>query len=336
MAVNAMVSRRGAILLGKSVACDAFDENRPLRIVTHAHADHVAGLKSSMRNCESVLMTAATRDLIAVMHNTVNLANGPIKTLDYSETMQYGDERITLIKADHILGAAQVLVEDSNSNRIVYTGDFRLEGTPVLDCDTLVMEATYGNPAFKRPFKTDVKQLLVSMVERQLREGSVYVFGFYGKLQEVMQILYDADVNVPFVMPERVFQVSKVCEQHGMRLGCLTPSTSKEGKMLLEENLPCVAFYHINARSKVGLTNPRLCISGWEFHSPVRQIGKKEHLIALSDHSDFEDLIEYVRRSKPKCVITDNYRVSYGEVLAREIRKRLGINAVAMPLINGT
>ena len=327
-----MVTQRGAVLLGNSVACDAFDETRPLRVVTHAHADHLVGLRRSLRSCEKVLMTAATRDLIEVMNGSFGLADGNVETLDYGETVQYGDERVTLVKAEHIMGAAQVLVEDASGNRVAYTGDFRLDGTPVLGCDTLVVEATYGTPSCRRPFKMDVKELLVSMVEKKLRDGTVYVFGFHGKLQEVMQILHDADVSVPFVMPERVFHVSQVCEQHGMQLGCLTPSTAKEGRTLLDENLPCVAFYHMNSRGHVGLNNSRICVSGWEFHSPCRQIGAKEHLIALSDHSDFDDLIEYVRRSKPKHVITDNYRVSHGETLAKEISKRLGIHAVAMPL----
>jgi putative mRNA 3-end processing factor len=229
------------------------------------------------------------------------------------------------------LGAAQVLVEDASGNRIAYTGDFRLDGTPVLDCDMLVMEATYGNPMCRRPFELDVRELLVSMVEKKLRDGAVYVFGFHGKLQEVMQILHSADVSVPFVMPERVFHVSKVCERHGMQLGCLTLSTAKEGREMLDGNLPCVAFYHMNSRGNVGLDGSRICVSGWEFHSPCRQIGDREHLIALSDHSDFDGLIEYVRRSKPKRVVTDNYRMSYGETLAKEISKRLGIPAVAMP-----
>jgi putative mRNA 3-end processing factor len=326
-----MVTQRGAVLLGNSVACDAFDETRPLRVVTHAHADHLVGLKRSLRSCEKVLMTAATRDLIEVINGSFGLADGNVETLDYGEAVQCGDERVTLVKAQHILGAAQVLVEDASGSRVAYTGDFRLDGTPVLGCDTLVVEATYGTPSCRRPFKMDVKELLVSMVEKKLRDGTVYVFGFHGKLQEVMQILHDADVSVPFVMPERVFNVSQVCEQHGMQLGCLTSSMAREGKTLLDENLPCVAFYHMNSRGHVGLNNSRICVSGWEFHSPCRQIGAKEHLIALSDHSDFDDLIEYVRRSKPKRVITDNYRVSHGETLAKEIKKRLGIHAVAMP-----
>lgn len=331
-----MVTQRGAVLLGNSVACDAFDENRPLRVVTHAHADHLVGLKRSLRNCELVLMTAATRDLIEVMKGSRGLAEGPVKTLDYGETIHYCDERVTLVKAEHILGATQVLVEDASGGKVGYTGDFRLDGTPVLDCDTLVMEATYGTPSCRRPFKRDVKELFVSMVEKRLRSGTVYVFGYHGKLQEVMQILHDADVSVPFVMPESVYHVSQVGERHGMRLGCLTLSTAKEGKALLDEDLPCVAFYHMNSRGNTGLNNSRICVSGWEFHSPCRQIGAKEYLLALSDHSDFDDLIEYVRRSKPKRVITDNYRVSHGETLAKEIKKRLGIHAVAMPLKRGT
>jgi putative mRNA 3-end processing factor len=200
-----------------------------------------------------------------------------------------------------------------------------------MDCDTLVVEATYGSPWFKRAFKVNVRELLVSMVEERLRQGTVYVFGYYGKLQEVMQILRRADVCVPFVMPERVFNVSKICEAHGMQLGDFTLSTTKEGRELLDQDLPCVAFYHMNTRKKVGLNSSRICVSGWEFRSPCRQIGEREHLVALSDHSDFNGLLDYVRRSKPKRVVTDNYRVNHGQTLAKEITKRLGIPAVAMP-----
>jgi putative mRNA 3-end processing factor len=172
------------------------------------------------------------------------------------------------------------------------------------------------------------------MIEKRLRGGTVYVFGYHGKLQEIMQLLRKADVSVPFVMPQRVYDVAKVCEQHGMQLGCLSLSTDEAGRELLGGNLPCVAFYHMNSRGYVGLQNARICVSGWEFNSPCRQIGDREYLVALSDHSDFDGLIEYVKRSRAKQVITDNYR-SHGAVLAKEIRKRLGVSAVAMPRTAG-
>ena len=333
MSGKAGVSESGAVLLGESVACDAFDANRPLHVVTHAHADHLLGLRRSLKSGKRILMTAATRDLIGVVNGSLPLDDGAVQLLNYGELVEYCGERVTLVKADHILGAAQVMVEDAEGNRVAYTGDFRVDGTePLADCDTLVVEATYGSPSFRRSFKVNVRELLVSMVEKRLRHGAVYVFGYHGKLQEVMQILHHADVCVPFVMPERVFRVSKVCEAHGMRLGCLALSTEKEGRELLDENLPCVAFYHMNSRKTVGMVgSSRICVSGWEFRSPSRQIGEREHLVALSDHSDFNGLIEYVRRCNPKQVITENYRVSHGATLAREINKRLGIPAVAKP-----
>lgn len=279
-------------------------------------------------------MTQATRDLIEVIEGSKAFSGSNVKTLGYGEPFLYGGENITLFYADHIVGAAQVLVEDQNGGRVAYTGDFRIDRTPVLECDTLVVEATYGNPECNRSFNVDVRELLVSMVEKRLRHGVVYVFGYHGKLQEVMQLLYSADVSVPFIMPERVYNLSKVYERHGLKLGHLTHSSQEEAKQMLKENLPCVAFYHMNSRGTVGLGAHRICVSGWEFRSACRQIGKKEHIVALSDHSDFNGLIEYVRRSKPKQVITDNYRVSHGEVLAKEIHRRLGIPATAMPSTN--
>jgi hypothetical protein len=41
---NANVTKLGAVLLGKHVACDAYDEARPIRVVTHAHADQLKEL----------------------------------------------------------------------------------------------------------------------------------------------------------------------------------------------------------------------------------------------------------------------------------------------------
>jgi len=329
--MKATVTIRGAVLLGKYVACDAFNETMPLRVVTHAHADHMMGLRQSLRTCEKVLMTNATKDLIDVMRGPLFLMGGFVETLDNCRTLQHEEERITFFRADHILGAAQVLVEDVEGTRIVFTGDFRIDETPVLDADVLVMEATYGSPACNRSFGKDVRSLLVSLVEEGVKQGAVYVFGYHGKLQEVMQILHGAGVDAPFVVPERVFHVSKVCERHGMRLGRLMLSVEKEAKELLEENAPCVAFYHMGSRRKVGLGSFRVYVSGWEFDSPCRMVADKEYVVALSDHSDFDGLIEYVRRSKPKLVITDNFRFGHAGTLANEIRKRLGISALAFP-----
>jgi len=319
------------VLLGKHVACDSSDEFRPLRVVTHAHHDHWVGLQQSLRKCQAVIMTPATRDLLTVILGSLSPTKRNVQALNYGETFTHRDERLTLHPADHILGAAQVLVEDEEGTRIVYTGDFRMSNTPILEADVLVLEATYGNPFQVRPFQKIVKNALVSLVESSLKNGPVYVFGYHGKLQEVMQILHANRIEAPFIAPERVFQISKVCEGYGMQLGRVLPANQDEANEILERNEPYVAFYHMNSRRHVDKEAFRICVSGWEFSGPRRQIGPNEHVIALSDHSDFKELLQYVRESKPRMVITDNYRVGDAKVLAREIEKRLGIPAKAMP-----
>jgi len=332
MSLKASISEKGAVLLGRRVACDSFDETRPLRVVTHVHYDHLTGLQRSLQKCEAVVMTPATKDLLEVMRGPLFLMRGNVKALAYGETLTIDEnERLTLYRADHILGAAQVLVEDEDGTRCVYTGDFRLSQTPIIEADVLVIEATYGNPFQVRPFGRVVENALVSLVESGLRQGPVYVFGYHGKLQEVMQILHSNHVRAPFVVPEKVFHVSKICERYGMRLGKYLLSSDNEAKAMTEKGEPHVAFYHMNSRRYVGKEALRISVSGWEFSSPRRQIADNEHVIALSDHSDFNGLLRYVRESMPKLVITDNYRVGDARVLAREITKRLGIEAKAMP-----
>jgi len=332
LSLKAAVTDKGAVLLGRHVACDAFEASKPLRVVTHAHADHMIGLRKSLRSCEKILMTCATKDLIDVMRGSLFLMGGFVETLEYGRTMRYEEENITFFAADHILGAAQVFVEDAEGTRISYTGDFKIEGTPVLETDILVMEATYGSPSCRRSFDENVRTLLVSMVEKGLKHGAVYVFGYHGKLQEAMQILRESGVKAPFVAPEKVFHVSKICEKHGMRLGKLIRLEDGEARELIKRNGSCVAFYHMNSRAKTGsVSGFKIIVSGWEFNSPCRETTEKEYVVALSDHSDFDGLMEYVRLSRPKLVVVDNFRVGHAESLAREIRRRFNISAFASP-----
>ncbi len=329
---KADVTKSGAVLLGNHVACDAYDDSRPIRVVTHAHADHMIGLGKSLKNCEVTVMTPATRDMIDALKGPHFLSKGTVKTLDYGEAFTHGDETLTLHYADHILGTAQALVEDKEQTRILYTSDFRYSRTPLVEADILVMEATYGDPVRVRPFGMMAEGILVSLVEQGLKRGPVYVFGYHGKLQKMMRILYEAKIKTPFIVPERIHRVSKVCEQHGMKLGKqLLPFDGEEAQSILTQNEPCIVFYHSYSRKKVEGEALRICASGWQFGKPYRRMQENEYVVALSDHSDFNELLQYVERCNPRMVITDRYRSEAARIFAREIEKRLKIPAKAAP-----
>jgi len=328
---KATITQKGAIILGKHVACDAYDENTPLRVVTHAHADHLIGLQQSLRTSEKVLMTSATKDLIDVMLSPLTLMSGNVETLEYEKPMRYNEETITFYPADHILGSAQVLVEDKEGTRIAYTSDFRIDNTPILETDTLVIEATYGSPHCQRPPQQEIKTQLITTVEKGLKQGTVYIFSYHGKLQEIMQILHTAQIKAPFITPERVFQITKICQKHGMHTGQILHAETAEAQQLLTKNQPAIAFHHINTKARIGSDKFRITVSGWEFNTPIRQTTNKDYTITLSDHSDYNGLIEYIRQSKPKQLITDNYREGHAQTLANETNKKLNIPAIALP-----
>jgi putative mRNA 3-end processing factor len=291
------------------------------------------GLGKSLKNCEVTIMTPATRDMIDALKGPRCLSRGTVKTLDYGEEFTYEDETLTLHYADHILGTAQVLVEDKEQTRMLYTSDFRYSRTPLVETDMLVMEATYGDPVRVRPFGMMAEGILISLVEQGLKRGPVYVFGYHGKLQKMMRILYEAKVKTPFVVPEKIFRVSKVCEQHGMKLGRqLLPFDGDQSQSMLSKNEPCVVFHHLYSKKKVEGEALRIYASGWEFRKPCRRVGKDEYTVALSDHSDFNELLQYVERCNPRMVITDKHRSEAASIFAREIEKRLKIPAKAAPI----
>jgi len=276
-------------------------------------------------------MTPPTRDMLGILRGEKKASSSKIRTLDYSKPLTYKGEKITFYKAGHIFGAAQVLLQTKGGGRILYTGDFKLPEAQIIPTDILVMEATYGNPKQRRRFKADVCAELISLIFDSLKKGPVWVLGYHGKLQEVLGLLHKEKIKAPVVLQDKIFKVAKAFERHGLKFGKYHSAKMKAGKKLIESYEPFVALFHLGFEEEVPKDAVKVTLSGWEFERPVQRMGKNDWVVALSDHSDFEELIEYVSKSKPRSVITDNYRVGDAPALAKEIKRRLGIPAQSMP-----
>lgn len=272
-------------------------------------------------------MTQPTLDLIEAIYG-LRLDRNKLGLLEYGKGFEIDGEKLTLFEAGHIIGSAQVLVE-SSGNRIVYTGDFKLPEAEILSSDILVIEATYGHPSCTRPFRDSVEIELVRLVEDSLRIGPVFIFGYHGKLQEVAGILRKGGIKEPILMPKRIYDVARICQKHGMELGDFLLAESDEG--LEASKGKFVGLYHMRSSRSFGGKGTKIYLSGWEFEAPVKVVGEQEYEVALSDHSDFEQLLRYVEESDPKYVITDDFRVGDAKALAKEIREKLGKPARATP-----
>jgi putative mRNA 3-end processing factor len=328
----ASVNARGAVLLGATLACDAHGP-RPLRLLTHVHADHLGGLAASLRECEAVLATPLTKALLAVLRGRRRAAR--LRELPYGQPFERGGETLRLFPAGHIPGSAQVMLTASDGVRIAYTGDLRSPPAPVLQADVLVTEATYGDPAHVRPFRGQVEGLFLELVRERLDRGPVCVVGYHGKLQEAAGLLRRGGIAAPILAPQRVYEALQVCRQHGLDLG---PGAAEQAGPLREgspEALAARGEAYVRLRH-IALPGPvaeptRILLSGWQFDQPCLRVAEGQYRLALSDHCDFAELLAYVQASGARLVIADGFRARAAGIFAAEVQRRLGVRAIAMP-----
>lgn len=335
---KASITPKGAVLLGKSVVCDGFDWGRDVAVVTHLHTDHIKQFETCLGFCQAVLVSPATKDLImAIKGEALGLRRNFIAS-PYGHPYTYGDETITLYPVTHVLGSAQVLVQDEDGTRILYTGDFLFPSTRPVKADVLVTQATYGRPDQTRSYtRQTVVEQVVAFVKKELQRASVCILGSRGKLQEVMVVLRSEGVDVPFLCPSDVGRINEVCHRHGMNLGnwtILGTDTAEEVIRSGQRHIFSQLFGRKLSTLPKGVHYTKLRLSGWYIELPFYQVGPDYYVATLSDHSDFNGLLGYVSQTGAKLVLTDNYRHRAGDAisLAAEIQGRLGIKAKAMPI----
>jgi len=330
---KANVLPTGAILLGKSVVCDGFDWHRPVGVVTHVHQDHIQDFETSLGFCDPILMSSATKDLMVALKGDHLLLRRNLKSVTFGTSVTLNDERITLYQTDHILGASQVVVENSEGTRIAYTGDFNFP-TEVIETEVLVVDATYGDPINIRNYNKRIPvSHLLSLVKREIeRQKPVYIFSYHGKIQQIMHFLDDAHINVPFLVPLKDFKIAKVYEKYGFKTGDCIKLEDQEACEIIKRCDPYIAFYTVGSRVAEAERFLSIRVSAYEAIEPVFKVAKNRYVVAISDHADFNGILEYVKRSHSKLVITDASRGGNAMILASEIRKRLNVAAQPCPI----
>lgn len=326
------ILENGAIIVGKNFVIDGY-YSRPFRAVTHFHSDHIGGLNKNLKEGSFIVATSPTLDILDVLGYRIPKTKRI--PLLYNVRMEIEDESIALKPSEHVIGSAQILVRLSNGIEIGYTGDFKNpgKGTPILNPDILIIEATYGKPEFKRTFKNEVNYLFGDYVKESLIHGPVVIYGYYGKLQEAMKILREYGIIAPFIARGKVKDVTKIAQKYGLNLKDIFFDDSEEFNEFLKSNW-YVEFKHVQDLKKLkknDAPNVSFILSGWEFDEPIKRINDKRFIVALSDHADFDDLIYYISSTSAKLIVADNGRKSYAKELADYISKHLNKKAIALP-----
>ncbi len=279
--------------------------------VSHAHGDHIG-------RHDEIYATHATASLMGARlgpQNVVELEFGAWRELE-------NGWRLRLHPAGHVLGAAQAELE-RDGERLVYTGDFRLEESAtcapaaIVPCELLVMECTFGKPNYRFPPRREVVPQIAAELRRVLDDGGTPVLLAYalGRAQELMKLLEPYDFRL--AIAPQIHTMVQVYERLGVRFGPyeLARPGETEGRVLFVPPHASTSKLVTAARRPV-----LIAATGWAQGGSPPYASDRSY--TFSDHADFDELVRYVERARPREVYT-----MHGFDEFRDHLRRLGFAA---------
>jgi Cft2 family RNA processing exonuclease len=262
---------------------------QPRAFVSHAHTDHIARHAYALCTPE----TAALYQF--------RLGKRPTLEMPYRRPIEWGGLRLTTFPAGHCLGSAMLLAEDGHQS-LLYTGDFKLgesataAAAELPHADILVIESTFGHPDYRLPPRQQALDQLFTLVRNALADGAVPVILAYvlGKAQEITRLL--TAEGIPVLQHRKIYDVSQVYEACGMNLGEYALFTGR-----VEPGWALVVPPHAPAPDRLP-RQVRIFPTGWAADPRAKYRFGVDHAVPLSDHADYDELFEAVRRVAPRVV----------------------------------
>ncbi|MBD3381259.1 MAG: hypothetical protein GF404_03575 [candidate division Zixibacteria bacterium] len=276
--------------------------------VSHAHTDHIA-------NHGKILATPET-----ILFFRQRYKKPATRALGYRQKTKLNGFEIELRPSGHILGGAQIRLT-AGDLKIVYTGDFKLQRGvtapvgDVLKSDILIMESTYGSKQYVFPRRDRVIDQLISFVQKCLLSNQVPVILAYslGKSQEAVKVLGDFGFEV--YAEDNVYKFCKLYEKCGVKFENLFPLGKQDYKGKVVVFPPYFKKYRDLFRK---IYRKRVCfLSGWALDNSSRFRTSADLTLPLSDHADYNELLEYVEKSDPKKIFTLHGFPEFAEDLRR-------------------
>jgi putative mRNA 3-end processing factor len=254
-----------------------------LPFLSHAHSDHTSGIKNEGR----ILASAETLELAGIDAESATL------------------EGTELLDAGHILGA-RMLAADCDGERVVYTGDFCVKPNifgmkaQIPRCDRLIMEATYGDPDYVFPPHEEVHEQIRKWVASN--DKSNLIIGCYelGKSQEVVKILNGCSIAP--VVTQKTETFCSIYEKSGLKLDRIVVGTDEAEEAMSRRFVALIpmgkAKRYFASRLAQAFERRTLCAvaTGWALHYRFNT----DAAFPLSDHADFNDLVDFVVQTGAK------------------------------------
>ncbi|XP_042392828.1 DNA ligase 6-like isoform X2 [Zingiber officinale] len=299
--------------------------------LSHFHSDHYAGLSSAW--CKGVIFCSAITARLLV--EVLKVPPFFVVSLSSGEVLEIDEWEVAAVDANHCPGAVQFLFrsrgsEGRRAERYIHTGDFRFHESMKLDpvlcefvgADAVFLDTTYCNPKFVFPSQEESVEYIVSTIKRIKEQNK------------------ETGESVLFLIATYVIGKEKILLEISRQCGCLLQVDSRKMQILSVLGLvdsgaftqdTAVSNIHVIGWNVLGETWPYFrpnfgkmeeimlergyskvvgfVSTGWMYETKkdgfaVRVKGSLEvHLVPYSEHSNYDELREYVKFLKPKRVI---------------------------------
>jgi Cft2 family RNA processing exonuclease len=280
--------------------------------ISHAHSDHAPSAVVTKPYC-----THETYELIK-LRDPFFEAN----IVKEDKQIKFDNFSARLISAGHVLGSVQTVIE-TDGQKIIYSGDFKTQAgltckpIKIEQADVLVIESTYGSPEYVFEPIEQVRKKMIEWTRKQLAAKHLVDIGGYqvGKSQEAIKLLNDNGI-IPMVS-ETIRNHSEVYNKFGVGLKFL--DAREKGDVLVKP------MHHLKYKRS---GNVKSCaLTGWSIDSNSTKTAACDIGFPLSDHADYNQILEYIAKVAPKQVYCIH---GYTRELAATIRKKLHIAAKAL------
>lgn len=321
------ISCHGAIKLGQNVTCDGFVLGYRYRVQTHAHLDHMTHFDRS-KMFQDILMSEATKSLLELKHIDLRERTNVI-ALPIDGSYRNNELSIDFKSSGHMLGAVQTAITTQDGHRFGYSGDFSWPLYDVIKVDSLVLDSTYGSPdSIRRYSQEDVYEAFRELVIASIKRGPITILAHQGTLFRAMELL-DGLVQCPMIANKRKINEARVFRAFGYKVLELHDMDDPDVKKLRRES-NFIEFHYTGEQLpyfRGDITTIHLTASWINGKEPYLELSDHSYQVALSDHADFNETLEYVKATGAKTVLTDDVRGNNADLLASAITSRLGIQA---------
>jgi Cft2 family RNA processing exonuclease len=280
--------------------------------ISHGHSDHARGCHGKVIATSTTLRFYRMRLWLEPEQQEPEM-----HPLDFGASMPWNGAVLTAYPASHILGAAQLSVK-YRGERLVYTGDIKLRQplcgdiTEPIACDRLIIESTFGLPIYRLLDRETAIERIVAFAHACLAEGVSPAFIGYalGRGQEIVHVLCQA--GIPTAVHGAIARYIPEYESRGYCFSGWEPYDAKTtaGKALV------VVPSHGSALEASGKNIRLAYVSGWAALDNARTRSRAEELIPYSDHADFDELLQMVKRSGAKHIdVVHGYTAPFAHVL---------------------